>query len=205
MFALGKTCQQYQRGQFVFREGSWPLGLYCIYHGHIKVSKLGGDGKEQIMRLAKAGDVLGYRALLADSTHSADAIALDDAEVCQLPRADFFRLIERSAPFSTSVMKLLAQVLGETEERLLHMAYKPVRERLAEALLLLLRTYPPPPEAPNQISIGRDDLAALVGTAKETVSRFMAELKDEGVLTTKGSAITVLQAERLVEISTLYE
>jgi CRP/FNR family transcriptional regulator, polysaccharide utilization system transcription regulator len=205
LISLDKTCQHYQRGQFVFREGSRAHGLYCVHSGHLKVSKMGGDGKEQIVRLVKPGDVLGYRALLADDTHSADAVALDDAVVCQLPRADFFQLVERNAPFSISIMKLLANVLGEAEERLLHMAYKPVRERLAEALLLLLRTYPPLPEAPGQITIVRDDLAALVGTAKETVSRFMAEFKHEGLLSTKGSHITVLDADRLLAISTLYD
>ncbi|GAB2943463.1 hypothetical protein GCM10027048_05140 [Hymenobacter coalescens] len=201
---LSKTCQQYQRGQFIFREGSHPLGMYCVHSGSLKVRKVGGDGKEHIVRLAKEGDVLGYRALLAGEAHSADAVALDDAVVCLLPRAGFFRLVEHHAPFASAMMKLLSSALGEAEERMLHLAYKPVRERLAEALLLLLRTYSHP-ASPQLISVTRDDLAALVGTAKETVSRFMAELKNEGVLRTKGRQITVLNPTRLVEIATLYE
>ncbi|MGY3087280.1 CRP-like cAMP-binding protein [Hymenobacter sp. UYAg731] len=200
-----KTAQHYQRGQVLFREGDHAAGLYSISTGHVKVTKVGGDGKEQIIRLAKAGDILGYRGLLAGTGHAANALALDEAEVCFIPKSVFFQLIEHNTGFATSLMRLMANELAETEERMLHLAYKPVRERLAEALLLLLRTYQQPADGPPGFTISRDDLAALVGTVRETVSRFMAELKAEGVLTTKGSSITILDIKRLIEISTLYD
>jgi CRP/FNR family transcriptional regulator, polysaccharide utilization system transcription regulator len=200
-----KTSQHYQRGQILFREGDHAAGLYSIGSGHVKVTKVGGDGKEQIIRLARTGDILGYRGLLAGTGHGANALALDEAEVCFIPKSVFFQLIEHNPAFAFSLMKRMANDLAETEERMLHLAYKPVRERLAEALLLLLRTYQPPPGAPPNFTISRDDLAALVGTVRETVSRFMAELKAEGVLSTKGSSITILDIRRLIEISTLYD
>ena len=200
-----KTTQHYQRGQILFREGDHAAGLYSISTGHVKVTKVGGDGKEQIIRLARAGDILGYRGLLAGTGHAANALALDETEVCFIPKSVFFQLIEHNPGFAFSLMKLMANELAETEERMLHLAYKPVRERLAEALLLLLRTYQPPPNAPPSFTLSREDLAALVGTVRETVSRFMAELKAEGVLSTKGSSITILDIKRLVEISTLYD
>ncbi|MBH8556959.1 Crp/Fnr family transcriptional regulator [Hymenobacter negativus] len=200
-----KTFQHYQRGQILFREGDHAAGLYSVSSGHFKVTKVGGDGKEQIIRLAKTGDIMGYRGLLAGSGHMANAMALDEAEVCFIPKSVFFELIEHNPGFATSLMKLMANELAETEERMLHLAYKPVRERLAEALLLLLRTYQPPADGPPSFTISRDDLAALVGTVRETASRFMAELKAEGVLSTKGSSITILDIRRLIEISTLYD
>ncbi|GAB3847169.1 Crp/Fnr family transcriptional regulator [Hymenobacter terrigena] len=189
----------------MFREGDHAAGLYSITSGHVKVTKVGGDGKEQIIRLARAGDILGYRGMLAGNGHIANALALDETEVSLIPKSVFFQLIEYNPAFATSLMKLMAHELAETEERMLHLAYKPVRERLAEALLLLLRIYQQPADGPPSFTISRDDLAALVGTVRETVSRFIAELKAEGVLSTKASSITILDIKRLIEISTLYD
>ena len=199
-------CQTYQKGQLIFREGSRPSGLHCVHQGKIKIAKVGGDGKEQITRLAKPGDVLGYRALMAETAYSASAVALDDCVVCFVPKADFLRTIEVNPQFANGLMKLLSRALGEAEERLLHLAYKPVRERLAEALLLLQRTYQKEEDPlPFAIAISREDLAALIGTAKETTIRLLTEFKEEGILSTKGSHITLLKPERLVEIASLYD
>jgi CRP/FNR family transcriptional regulator, polysaccharide utilization system transcription regulator len=206
MLSLGKTCQTYQKGQLIFREGGRPNGLHCVQEGKIKVSKVGGDGKEQITRLATGGDVLGYRALIAEDMYSATATALDDCVVCFVPKSDFLHIIETNAQFASSLMKLLSKALGEAEDRLLHLAYKPVRERLAEALLLLQRTFQKPTDAlPFDIAISREDLASLIGTAKETTIRLLSDFKEEGILTTKGSHITLLKPEKLLEIACLYD
>ncbi|OGX91956.1 hypothetical protein BEN49_03975 [Hymenobacter coccineus] len=151
--------------------------MHCVRQGRIKVTRVGGDGKEQIVRLSKGGNVLGYRSLLTESRYSTSAVALDDCVVCFVPRTDFLRLVHSNVPFSVSLMQLMAQGMSEAEERMLHLAYKPVRERLAEALLLLQRTYQDAADAatPFTISPSRDDLAALVGTAKETATRLLSE------------------------------
>jgi CRP/FNR family transcriptional regulator, polysaccharide utilization system transcription regulator len=204
--SAGKVCQPYKKGQIIFPEGGRPTGLHCVHQGKIKVSKVGGDNKEQIVRLAREGDVLGFRALLSETHYSASAVALEDCVVCVVPKAEFLRLIETNAQFSHSLLKLLSTALGEAEERMLHLAYKPVRERLAEALLLLLRTYQQDGQTtPVDVPISRDDLAALVGTAKETATRLLSELKADGVVSTRGSHITILQPEKLVDIATLYD
>ncbi|WP_051718761.1 Crp/Fnr family transcriptional regulator [Hymenobacter sp. IS2118] len=204
--SLVKTCHQYTSGQVIFSEGSRALGLYCVHEGKIKVTKTGGDGKEQIIRLAKGGDMLGYRGLVTDTLHSASAVALDDCTVCMIPKQQFFHQLKNNGPFANLLIQLLANVLQEAEERMLHLAYKPVRERLAEALLLLMRTYRTENDLqPFSLSISRDDLGALMGTTKETTTRMLSEFKGEGMLTTRGSAITILAPVRLVEIATRYD
>lgn len=205
--ADNKTWQVYQKGQAIFSAGSATLGMHCVRQGRIKVSKAGGDGKEQIVRLAKNGDVLGYRSLLTESCYSNSAVALDDCVVCFVPRTDFLRLLHSNVQFSVSLMQLMAQGLSAAEERMLHLAYKPVRERLAEALLLLQRTYHDGDDAatPFTISLSRDDLAALVGTAKETATRLLSEFKAEGIIDTRGSRITLLAPSRLEQISGRYD
>jgi len=200
-----KTCQRYQKGQLIFQEGSPTLGLYCVHNGKIKVTKVGGDDKEQILRLAKEGDTLGLGSLMAGSNHSNSAVALEEAVVCFIPRSNFLSLLTCNTQFCTAVMKLLADTLSQAEERMLHLAYKPVRERLADALLLLLHTYQAADQSKFSISITREDLASLVGTAKETTIRLLSELKDDGIVASKGSQITVLRPEKLHDIAALYD
>ena len=201
-----KTTQYYQKGQVIYQEGNQALGLYCVHQGKIKIAKAGGDNKEQIVHLVREGDVLGYRALLAGTRYTTSAVALEDSIVCFVPRPDFLRLVQGNIQFSTALMQLLARSLGQAEERMLHLAYKPVRERLAGALLLVMQTFRQEgEELPFRIALGREDLAALVGTAKETVSRLLSELKEMGIIATRGSQITILKPTRLLEISTMYD
>ncbi|WP_139925390.1 Crp/Fnr family transcriptional regulator [Hymenobacter sp. DG01] len=204
LIAAGKLHQSYHKGQVIFQQGSRPGGIYCIHQGKVKISKISADGKEQIVRLAKEGDVLGYRSLMMGGNFSTAATALTDCVVCLVPRADFFSIISQNPQFSQALMRLLAQALGETEERLLHTAYKPVRERLAEALLMLHSLFHPGTDARFSIPISRDDLAALMGTAKETASRLLSELREEGLVVTQGSRITVLDVARLRQVATMY-
>ena len=201
-----KSTQYYQKGQVIYQEGNQALGLYWVHQGRIKLTKAGGDNKEQIVHLLREGDVLGYRALLAGTRYTSSAVALENSVICFLPRPDFLRLVQTNTQFATALMQLLAQALGIAEERMLHLAYKPVRERLAGALLTVMNTYRREgEELPFRIALGREDLAALVGTAKETVSRLLSELKEMGIITTRGSQITILKPTRLVEISTRYD
>ncbi|RZK17010.1 MAG: Crp/Fnr family transcriptional regulator [Hymenobacter sp.] len=201
-----KTTQHYQKGQFIYQEGNQALGIYCVHQGKIKIAKAGGDKKEQIVHLVREGDMLGYRALLAGTCYSSSAVALEECVVCFVPRPDFLRLVQANMQFSTALMQLMARTLGQAEERMLHLAYKPVRERLAGALLLVQQTFRQEgEELPFRIALGREDLAALVGTAKETVSRLLSEFKEAGIIATRGSQITLLKPARLLEISTMYD
>jgi len=182
------------------------MGLFCINQGKIKLSKAAGDNKEQIVHLLREGEVIGYRALIAGTRYTHSAVALEDCVVCLLPRPNFLRLVQENQQFSAALMQLLAQTLGLAEERMMHLAYKPVRERLAGALLLVQKTFYQEGESlPFRISLGREDLAALVGTAKETVSRLLSEFKDAGMIATRGSQITILRPARLQELATMYD
>lgn len=201
-----KTAQYYQKGQFIYQEGNQALGLYCVHRGKIKIVKAGGDNKEQITHLCREGDTIGFRALLAGTRYASSAVALEECVVCFVPRPDFLRLLQANVQFSMALLQLLARALGQVEERMLHLAYKPVRERLASALLLVQQTFRQEgEELPFRIALGRDDLAALVGTAKETVSRLLSELKEAGIIATRGSQITILKPARLLEIATMYD
>ncbi|UOQ98917.1 Crp/Fnr family transcriptional regulator [Hymenobacter sp. 5317J-9] len=201
-----KVSQSYQKGQRIFQEGSPSLGLHCVNQGKIKVTKTSGDGKEQIVRLSKGGDVMGFQSVLTETTYSTSAVALEDCVVCFIPRADFFRVWQSNVQFSTSLMQMMAKALGAAEVQMLHLAYKPVRERLAEALLLLYHTFREEDQAlPFTIAISREDLASMVGTAKETATRLLSDFKEEGIIATRGSQVTILLPNGLSRIASLYD
>ncbi|WP_201985635.1 Crp/Fnr family transcriptional regulator [Hymenobacter rubidus] len=204
--ARSKVSQSYQKGQRIFHEGSPALGLHCVSQGKIKITKASGEGKEQITRLAKGGDMLGFHSVLTEPQYSTSAVALEDCVVCFIPRADFFRVWQSNQQFSTSLMQMMAKALGEAEVQLLHLAYKPVRERLAEALLLLYHTFREKEALlPFSVAVSREDLAALVGTAKETATRLLSEFKEAGIISTRGSQVTILDLNGLSQIASLYD
>lgn len=201
-----KVTQVYQKGQRIFYEGSPAAGMHCVHQGKIKLIKSSNDGRERIIRLAKDGDMLGFHSLLTDANYSSSAVALDDCVVCFIPRSDFFQVWQSNTQFSASLMLMLARSLSEAEVQMLHLAYRPVRERLAEALLLLHRTFRKEEDMlPFSVSLSREDLASLVGTVKETATRLLSEFKDEGLILTRGSEITILNLDGLEEIVSLYD
>lgn len=195
----------FKKSQYVFMEGNRPFGLYCISEGKVKITKTNSEGKEQIVRLVKPGDVIGYRALMAQEKYSASAIALEDTKVCFIPETEFAEIISKNPSVTADLFTLFSKALGDAEDKLSKLAMKPVRERLAEALLLLSNTYKKANETQFSISISREDLASIVGTAKETVIRFLSELKEEEIVSTKGSLITILNEQKLVQLSQMYD
>ena len=202
-----KTCTSYKSGQMIFHEGNMSNGLYCVNSGKIKLHKMGSDGKEQIIRLVKPGDFLGYRALMSDTAYSASATALEDSTICLIPKDTFFQTLKGNDNLSDGLMKLLCKNLEDSEKKLTEMAYKPVRERLAQALLLLKNTYEEKNRTTESFSflMTREDLASLVGTAKETVIRLLSDMKKDGIIKTEGRKIILSQPEKLVQIGNLYD
>lgn len=200
-----KTCNTYKKGQVVFHEGNRPLGLYCLKEGKVKIFKTGVDGREQIVRLAKPGDLIGYRAFLGEEYYSASAASLEDAVICFIDKNDFHSILSSNAKLSWNLIQALSVELREAEDLLRDMAQKSVRERLAEILLLIKQKYGTDPNDPNVLSakLSRDELASFVGTATETLIRLLSDLKAEKVVETEGKKIRILNHKALVEIANL--
>lgn len=188
----------YKSGQVVFRIDSMPYGLYYVKSGKVKIFKYGSDGKEQILTVAGIGRFLGYKDLLADRRYTSGATVIEDAMLVFIPKADFLEIF-RSGDASDYFTNLLCKDLIEAEERMVSMAYKPVRGRLAESLLALSRTY-----QEHGIELTREELANFVGTAKETVIRLLSEFKSEKLIHIEGRNIEVLNPQGLDRILSLY-
>lgn len=203
--ALDKSCNIYKKGQLIFYEGNRPTGLYCVNQGKVKIFQTGEEGKEQILRLAKENDILGYRSLISGEPYSASASVMEDAVVCYIPRKTFYELLQKNSELSTKMMQLLSHDLKEAEARITGLAQKPVRERMAETILMLKEYYGTDDDEVIQASISREDIAGIVGTSTETCIRIIADFKHEKIIELAGKRIKVANLNALIKAAHVYD
>jgi CRP/FNR family transcriptional regulator len=203
--ALDKSCNIYKKGQLIFYEGNRPTGLYCVNQGKVKIFQTGEEGKEQILRLAKEGDLLGYRSLISGEPYSASGAVMEDAVVCYVPRKTFFELLQKNSELSTRMMQLLSHDLKEAEARITGLAQKPVRERMAETILMLREFYGTDDDEIIKASVSREDIAGIVGTSTETCIRVIAEFKHEKLIELAGKRIKVANLNGLIKAAHVFD
>lgn len=187
-----RKVKTYKRREMLFEESDYPRYLYFIKSGKIKVFKTNEDGKEYIISVNASGDFIGYVDLIKDAKYTESAAALEDTEVSLIPKEDFQALLHANRDVASQLIKMLANNVSEKEEQLLHLAYNSVRKRVADALLLLHDK-----EGKGEISILRDDLARIVGTAKESVIRMLTEFKEDGYIEIVDGVINVKNRHKL--------
>lgn len=200
-----KVCSTFKKGETIFREGAYASGVYCINAGKVKLAMTGDEGKEQIVRMAKPGDIIGYKALLSGDRYSSTATALEDCNVCFIPREIFLVILQKDASLSFEMMKVLSDELKRAEEKITHLAQKPVRERVAETILFLKETYGLDAENHVNVSLTREEIANLVGTATETAIRLLSEFNKDHIIELSGKKIKILDQSKLVKTANLYD
>ncbi|HOZ51461.1 MAG TPA: Crp/Fnr family transcriptional regulator [Chitinophagaceae bacterium] len=201
-----KVCSAYKKGETIFKEGTRPHGVYCVNYGKIKLSQMGDDGKEQIHRLVKAGDPLGYRALLSGDFYSSSAIAIEDCGVCFIPKELFLGILQKDVSLSMEMMKLLSDDLKKAELQITHLAQKPVRERVAEALLFIKETYGFEEDGKTiNAMFSREDIANIVGTATETAIRLLSEMNKDHIIQLSGKKIIITDLAKLVKTANILD
>jgi CheY-like chemotaxis protein/CRP-like cAMP-binding protein len=195
---LGKDHKQkgYKKKMVVYEEGENPGAIFFVKSGQIKAYKAHPDGKELITSIYKAGDFFGFEAILQNQTYQESAIALEDAELAIVPKNDFLTLIYSHQEIAKSFIALLCKKVTEKESQLLHLAYNSIRQRTAEALLKLHQLKTPA----SALSVAREDLAKIVGTATESVIRVLSDFKDEGLIDISAGKINVLFPNKLEQV-----
>ncbi|MBC7384007.1 MAG: Crp/Fnr family transcriptional regulator [Bacteroidia bacterium] len=199
-----KSCSHYKKGQPVFYEDNISLGIYCITKGAIKLTRSNKDGKEQIIRFAREGEFLGYRALIADEPLVATATCIEDTTCCFIPKNIFIEVLENNSNLNKHMLKSLCHDLGLADERIQSLAQKSVRERLAETLLFLQQTFKDRGDTDNtliSVTLPREDIANIVGTATETVIRLLSEFRNDKFIDMEGKKIRIIDKEALEKIS----
>lgn len=195
-----KKGKVYRKREVLFHEGDYAGAVFFIERGKIKTYKINDDGKEYTTGLFKAGDFVGYTALLKESEHPDAAVALEESEVFRIHKDDFNALLYNNREVAHAFIRILSGSLIEKEQELLNLAYNSVRKRVADSLVLLQKKYGESSEQKFSIAIPRDDLASIVGTSTESVIRVLSDFKDEGLIEAKGSNITILNEEKLANM-----
>lgn len=192
---------KYKKGQIVFHEGAFATAVYILKKGKIKKFKTGADGKEQIFYICREGETLGYHALISEECYSDSAVTMDNCVISVIPKEDFMAVLKSSNILSNHLLKNLSHEFGVLINTITILAQKTVRERLALYLLILKDKYREHEEAEVNIILSRDDLANLIGTAKETLVRLLHDFKEEQLIKTEGKAIILLDTTALAKIA----
>lgn len=203
ILTTNKTEKRYKKGEIIFREGSFPTGIFYITDGKVKKYKLDKDGKEHIIYVANTGELLGYHSILAEDRYPDSATALEESKIGFIPKDNFLDALNQSDILTKRLLKTLSHEFAVLANSLSLFAQKSVRERLALQLIVMREKYKKnfQPGMPVEINMGRDDLASLVGTARENVVRVLTEFKEAGILETKGRKIIVLDVKKLIKIA----
>lgn len=190
----------FNKGESLFEEGNNVDGVYFIESGTAKLYKLGFNRKEQILRFIKEGDIIGYRALLIGEAYQATAEAMSDLQATFIPGDVFLHLLEVDPQLSYAMLQKISFELGESSNTVTFLAQKTVRERLAEVLLLLEQKLGTDPEGFIKISLTREEIANLIGTATESAIRLISEFKQDDYIAVEGRNIKILNHEKLIKL-----
>jgi CRP-like cAMP-binding protein len=203
LLTRNKTEQSFKKGEIVFREGFYPSGIFYIIDGKVKKYKVDKDGREQIIYVANSGELVGYHAILAEDRYPDSASTLEHSAITFIPKEDFLMVLQQSSVLNNRLLKTLSHEFSVLANSVTLFAQKSVRERLALQLIVMREKYKEnfEPGIPIEINLSRDDLASLVGTARENVVRVLTEFKEGQILETKGRKIIVLDIRKLIAIA----
>ena len=200
-FSDHKTSLVIRKGENLMTEGNAINGLYCIREGKGKLTKLNTNGKEQIIKFVKGGDILGHRSILSEELVGLNAVALEDMHVCFIPKGDILETIRDNANFSLNMIKNISHQLNEANTLISQMAQKPVKDRLADTLISLEEIFGVDNEGCIDVVLTREEIANTIGTATESAIRLLSNLKKDGVIDLIGKKIKILNKNALKNIS----
>ncbi|WP_047790112.1 Crp/Fnr family transcriptional regulator [Tenacibaculum mesophilum] len=196
-----KTSKKIKKGEVLFDEGEYINGVFCVKDGVCKVSKMSDNGRDQIIHLIKKGDILGERSLINNEASNLKAIAVNDMEVCFIPKEEIIRDLENNSNFSMDILKKMANSLKKADDIIVDMAQKTVKQRLAATLLLLDSKFDKNENGSININLSREDIANIIGTATESAIRLLSEFKKKKLIDLKGKEIFITDLKALKELS----
>jgi CRP-like cAMP-binding protein len=194
----------YKRGTIIFEEEHRIKGIYVVQQGVVKMYKTGIDGREQIIRFAKKGDIMGFRSVLSEELACTSAKVIENAYICYLPAENLLHFVKENGLFAMALLKLTCKELGEANDYITDIAQKTVRERLAEVIIHLKQTFDENEEGYINISLTREELANIVGTATESVIRLLSEFKHDKLIELTGRKIKILDEKTLYRSANMF-
>jgi CRP-like cAMP-binding protein len=196
-----KEQQSFKKGEIIFKDGNYAFGIYLVQSGLVKKYKVDGLGVEQIFYLYGKGEIFGYHALLNSRNHIDSTAAICDTQLYFIPGTDFLALLSVSPSFTRKLLSVLSNEFDVLSNIFTLYNQRSLRERLILMLVNLREKFKSPDFKegdPVKIHVSRMDIASMLGTARESVVRIMRELKDEGLLVTKGAMIEIPDVKKLL-------
>lgn len=195
-----KTTHHVKKGDTLFKEGEKLSGVFCVRDGVSKLSKLSPNGKDQIVKLATKGQVIGQRSVISEETTNLSAVAVSDMEVCFIPKESIFTSLSKNPDFTLEVLRHMAHDLREADDVIVNMSQKTVKQRIAEAMLYL-SNFGQDEQGYFVLTLSREDIANVVGTATESAIRILSEFKKDGLIKAAGKKLGIENMARLREIA----
>ncbi|RED46046.1 CRP-like cAMP-binding protein [Seonamhaeicola aphaedonensis] len=195
-----KTSKTIKKGEVIFEEGEVLNGVYCVKDGICKLTKLSANGKDQIVKMVVKGDLLGQRSIVSEERSNLQATALNDMEVCFIPKSEILADLQKNPDFTFNVLKDMANDLKEADDVIVNMAQKSVRQRLAETIIYIHESFGVNPDGTLSVLLSREDFANIVGTATESAIRVLSQFKKEGLISTIGKRIKIENIEDLKRV-----
>jgi CRP-like cAMP-binding protein len=196
-----KTSHIIKKGDVIFEEGENVNGIYCIKDGICKLTKLSANGKDHIVKLVTKGELLGQRSMISDEPVNLSAVALEDMQVCFIPKSEVMGYFDKNNQFSMNVMKTICGDLKEADDHMVNLAQKTVKERLAETLLYLNDTFGKNEDNSLKVQLSRDELASIIGTATESCIRLLSDFNKLGLIELNGKKIVLKDINALKKLA----
>lgn len=196
-----KTSYTIKKGEPIFEEGEITNGIYCIKDGVCKLSKLSSNGKDQIVKLVKPGELLGQRSMISEEPANLSAVALEDMEVCFIPKTEIMQFFNQNNQFSMNIMKSICGDLKEADDHMVDMAQKNVKERLAGTLIYFEENFGTDTDGTLRLQLSREELAGMIGTATESCIRLLSELNKSELIELIGKKIKIKDKVKLKRLS----
>lgn len=191
--------KKFKKSTIIFMEGEKGEAVFFIKAGKIKISKLSIDGRELILNIYGIGDVFAEVTLFNDVNYPATAEAIEDATVWMILNEKMEEKVRKNSELGLEYIKILSKRLFDSQEKLKHMALNDTHVRTAQVLIKLAQEHGKEKNGiiEFQIPISRQELANIIGTARETVSRALSQLKKDNVIEIKGKSISIKDMKKL--------
>lgn len=191
----------YKQGQNIIHEGSPVLGIFFIQNGKVKVFSSGLNGRKQIVRFAKDGHILGHRGFATNDVYPISATAMEDSVACFIENDTLYKMFMDNPKFVIGLMEFYSRELRKIENRMKSIAQMNTREKITEALLLLMENFGLNKQKELNVPITREEIACIAGTTAEQVVRQLSEFEKEKLISKRGRKIMILNIGALKKIN----
>jgi len=195
---LARGKRTFRRGDHLFRSGSPLQSLYAVRSGFFKTLVLHGDGREQVTGFQMAGEIIGMDGISND-THTCDAVALEDSEVCELPFGKLEELGRTLPALQRHLHRAMSREIVRDHGIMLLLGSMRAEERLAAFLLNMSQRFAARGYSPSAFNLRmtRQEIGNYLGMKLETVSRTLSQFQEAGLISVRNKAVEILDAKNL--------